>query len=116
MDENELLFWFVAALLGLKLLWNLWLPYGMVITLIRDPSRGNLSTSPMIFVELILLVALVAMSSPVHERFDVSYLTAAAYGLAAIAFSYIHAFLVSFVALGTFSLLRKDSSNVKHDD
>ena len=116
MDEKELFFWIVCLLFAAKLLWNLSLPYFAIFSLLRDPNREKVSTSPMPVVEFALLVILIAVSSPVHEKYNLTYVTTAAYGLGAIVASYLHLFVVSFVVLGILSLFRGTQSNVPHDD
>ena len=116
MGDRTALFWMFGTLFFLKLLWNFSLPYCLIYALIRDPKREKASTSPMPGVEIILLVIIVAVSSPVHEQLGLSYLTTAAYGVAAIVISYLHMFVVSFVILGVLSMFKKEPSDGNHDE
>ena len=87
---TTLLFWLCAGLFGLKLLWNLVLPYSLAFEPLTE-GRGSRGTSLMPYVEAVLLligVALAALRG--GTTVGMSVLRIGLIGMAAVVATYVH--------------------------
>jgi hypothetical protein len=106
----ELLGWLALALLGLKVLWNLVIPYILAKDIIVGGNEESRKISLFLMMEWIFVAYLLLSSTPymVISRIG-SYQKFAICVVSIVLISYIHFFVVGIVSVG----FRKIYDNIK---
>lgn len=105
---SKVAFTLVAGLCGVKVLWNLMVPYVLAVRAYRSGSLKGISLMPM--VELVLLAASVGLAVPMGAAWPWSPLAILAIGGTIVLGSYIHLVIVGAGAAWLAQVLRRRKS------
>lgn len=109
---QKLLIYLILGLLGLKILWNLTLPYRMALMLLRSNEQRTSRITFMTFVEIILLLCAIA-TAWIFNGGDgnLSPQKIALWGIVAIVGSYIHLIIAGMIAGWIVSRIKQRKSH-----
>lgn len=92
------MFWFVTTLLGMKLLWNFYLPYGAIYAVWKsDDGSTSISAHPIVDIALASLATI--LSASVNTQLGFSQLAIGGYLFGAVFVSYAHCGIVGFASM-----------------